>query len=121
MEAEQFLLAKEKYCKKCIKRFPSKNRDEIREKIMAMDEELFNKLQQTKIQSIYAIDWISFLLGEFGVDRFMIGDKKHGILKLIFCWSFFPWFIDYVFLINKATRNVNLKRFNAVIGVEEQK
>ena len=116
MEAQTFLKEKQKYVKKYLRRFPEKERADIEQKIMAFNEEDFTKLKNVKIFSVEGIDWVSWLIGEFGVDRFIIGDKKNGIIKLCLCWSIIPWFVDSFFLIRKATRNVNLKNFNTAFN-----
>ena len=56
---------------------------------------------------------ISLLLGGLGVDRFMLGDSKNGMFKLLACiliigWIW--WFID-IFSIGERTSNFNYKLF----------
>ena len=58
---------------------------------------------------------ISIILGELGIDRFMIGDIGIGIAKL--CITVFTcgilswiWWIIDIFLITKATRKANSRK-----------
>ena len=61
---------------------------------------------------------ISFFLGEFGVDRFMLGDTKNGVYKLLlllFAWLIIPgiaifvWGIMDIFKMNDMTTEYNYK------------
>lgn len=50
---------------------------------------------------------ISIFLGEFGIDRFYIGDVGLGIGKLLTCFACGIWGIIDLFLIMDATREKN--------------
>lgn len=39
---------------------------------------------------------LAIFLGAFGVHHFYLGNKKLGILYLVFCWTFLPGFIAFI-------------------------
>ena len=62
-------------------------------------------------------------LGLFGVDRFLLGDIKMGIIKLMtFGGLLVLWAID-LFTINKRTKIYNLNKVNSILnkGVMNEK
>jgi TM2 domain-containing membrane protein YozV len=77
---------------------------------------LFGQLHDTTIVLV-----ISVILGEFGIDRFMIGDIGIGIGKLcvtvftcgVLSWVW--WLID-LFLITDATRKKNSEKVMCMLG-----
>lgn len=58
---------------------------------------------------------ISVLVGEFGVDRFYIGDIGLGIAKLLTCGGLGIWYIVDWFLIMGSTRERNMDKLNEVL------
>ena len=78
------------------------------------------KIDNSKLPVIQAIDYknpttiliFSLFLGFLGVDRFMLGKPILGILKLITLGRLGIWTVIDWFLIMKATRKVNLEKFN---------
>jgi hypothetical protein len=57
---------------------------------------------------------ISILIGQFGIDRFMLGDTGLGVAKLLTCGGLGIWAIVDWFLIMDRTREVNFQRFMTV-------
>lgn len=79
----------------------------LREKLKnASDEQYLAVQTQSYIDPTVTII-ISVLLGEFGIDRFMVGDIGMGVLKLLtggLCGVL--WWID-IFTISKKVKNKN--------------
>lgn len=55
---------------------------------------------------------ISIFAGAYGIDRFYIGDTGMGVGKLLTCGGLFVWTIVDWFLIQGATKQKNLEKFN---------
>lgn len=60
----------------------------------------------------------SFFLGHFGVDRFMLGDKVKGIIKLLTFGGLSVWFLIDLFLIMGETKRRNLKKLEEIVKKE---
>lgn len=59
---------------------------------------------------------LAFFLGGFGVHQFYLGQKKKGILYLIFFWTAIPAiiaFIDFILLLVMSDEEFN-RKYNAV-------
>ena len=54
---------------------------------------------------------VSLLAGSLGIDRFMIGDTGLGIGKLLTCGGLGIWAIIDWFMIQGATREKNIQKF----------
>ena len=54
---------------------------------------------------------ISILIGELGVDRFLLGQTGLGILKLVTCGGCGIWWLIDLFKIQKMTRQNNYEKF----------
>jgi TM2 domain-containing membrane protein YozV len=55
---------------------------------------------------------ISIFAGAYGIDRFYIGDTGMGVGKLLTCGGVGIWAIVDWFLIQGATKQKNLEKFN---------
>jgi TM2 domain-containing membrane protein YozV len=53
---------------------------------------------------------VSILAGSFGIDRFMIGDTGIGVGKLLTCGGLGIWTIVDWFMIQKATKEINIQK-----------
>lgn len=63
---------------------------------------------------------ISILLGYFGIDRFIIGDKKIGLIKLLTCGGCgILWLIDIILFATKANNNIEYttSKNSKIIGI----
>ncbi len=58
---------------------------------------------------------ISIFLGEWGVDRFMLGDAGLGVLKLLTCGGGTIWWLIDVINISGKTKKLNDSKFDAVM------
>ena len=62
-------------------KFPDFAQMQIREKLETMDESRESMLMATPWKSPMATFLFAFLLGEFGADRFYLGETGLGVLK----------------------------------------
>lgn len=55
---------------------------------------------------------LAWFLGGFGVHRFYLGQVGKGLLYLLFCWTFIPFFvafIDFIIFLTMSEKNFNFK------------
>ena len=55
---------------------------------------------------------LSFFLGFFGVQKFYLGQGGKGILYVLFCWTYIPYFlsiIEGIILLTMSEHDFNLK------------
>jgi len=88
----------------------------IKTQLAQLPEERMDILYSVDIKNPTTMLLISIFLGEFGVDRFMVGDTLLGILKLITLGGCFIWWIIDIFLIMDRTRDRNYEKFMQVFG-----
>jgi TM2 domain-containing membrane protein YozV len=88
---------------------------QIRDRLLQLDD--------SRLQQIVAIDFkepafslvFSFMAGQLGVDRFVIGDVGLGIVKLLTCGGFWIWTIVDWFIIMGRTREVNYEKLQRAL------
>ena len=88
------------------------------DKLMLMSSQL-EKLDDSRFLVIQSIDHkdpttlliISIFVGQWGVDRFMIGQTGLGVGKLLTCGGFGIWTIIDWFTIKDATKEYNYQKF----------
>ena len=103
------------FAKTFKKKFTSQQMEEIKEKLVSIPEEKVEQVMNAGYKSPYGMSWIAWLVGDFGVDRFILHDTKKGIITLVFCWSIIPWIISW-WTIEKRTRNYNFALFEKAIA-----
>jgi len=69
-------------------------------KLVVVDNELRDASTQEdhpgmKHVNKYIYLFFALFLGDFGIHRFYAGKPKSGILYLVFCWTFVPWFLSF--------------------------
>lgn len=74
------------------------------------DREKFMGVLRSETQNPVVMYGWSAWLGMFGIDRFIVGDVKLGILKLITLGGFGVWWIIDCFLIGGRTRQANMEK-----------
>ena len=84
----------------------------IKEKLATMPDEKFAMVSGTSYQNATTVFIISILLGELGVDRFMLGETGLGILKLLTCGGCGIWWLIDLFKIKQKTYEYNFSKFN---------
>ena len=94
-------------------RFPENTLRDIYTQLENMDfSEASIRMAQTKDPIVALL--ISIFLGQFGIDRFYIGDTTMGVLKLITCGGCGIWAIIDWFLIMGNTKNMNYNKINEI-------
>lgn len=88
--------------------------DTLRQRLQNADEATaqtaFSQTRNSTLMLVMAV-----LLGGLGVDRFMLGQKFLGILKLITGGGFFMWYIIDLFTVKDRTRKYNTKKILSTI------
>lgn len=79
----------------------------VREAMYKLTDEQFMMIQTVEFKDPMMMLIISFLVGEFGVDRFLLGDVLLGVLKLLSCGGAGLWCIIDLCLIMSRTRDYN--------------
>lgn len=82
----------------------------IRERLLELDDSNWMLLSTTTFSDPSTSLIISIFAGQFGVDRFIIGDVGLGIAKLLTCGGLGVWTIVDWFLMMKKTREKNLEK-----------
>jgi TM2 domain-containing membrane protein YozV len=76
-----------------------------------LDESKWGLVQTMQFKEPTTSLIISIFAGQFGIDRFMIGDTGMGVGKLLTCGGLGIWTIIDWFLIMGATREKNMETF----------
>ncbi len=87
--------------------FPKNKIPYIKEKLLSANDSKYDLLMGTELKNPTSVFLFSFFLGGLGIDRFVLGDKGIGVLKLLtggLCGIL--WFID-LFLISDKTKELN--------------
>lgn len=82
----------------------------IKARLEAMDPERLENIQFISFKSPIMMLIISFFLGEFGIDRFMLGDIGLGIGKLLTGGGCGIWWLIDLCLIMNATKEKNFQK-----------
>ena len=90
--------------------FESHHINDIRERLIALDESKWAILSTTQFKDPTTTIIVSLLAGGLGIDRFMIGDTGLGVGKLLTCGGMGIWKIIDWFMIQKATREKNMQK-----------
>ncbi|MDO7603161.1 MAG: TM2 domain-containing protein [Flavobacteriaceae bacterium] len=82
----------------------------IKDRLNEVDDSKWAMLSTAQFKDPTTTLIVSLLVGPFGIDRFMIGDTGLGIGKLLTCGGMGLWTIIDWFMIQKATREANMKQ-----------
>lgn len=104
-KVEFFFMSKNGY-------FPPEQLPSMRERMLNMDDDKALMVQSLGYKDPTIMLVISILVGELGVDRFLLGEIGLGVLKLITCGGCGIWWLIDVILIMKRTREHNAFEFN---------
>ena len=83
----------------------------MRQRMLEMDDSKAMMIQSVSYKDPTILLIISLLVGELGVDRFLLGDIGFGILKLITLGGCGIWWLIDVILIMNKTRQYNVRQF----------
>jgi len=97
--------------------FPPEKMAFIREQLMLIPEEQFSMVNTLDMKDPTTLLLVSIFVGEFGVDRFILGDIGLGVAKLLTFGGCGIWWIIDMFLIMGKTREVN---FNILMNMINQ-
>jgi TM2 domain-containing membrane protein YozV len=92
--------------------FEGHNLQAIREQLLALDDDKWPMIQMVQFKDPTTALLISIFAGAYGIDRFYIGDTGMGVGKLLTCGGVGIWAIVDWFLIQGATKQKNLEKFN---------
>jgi len=92
-------------------KFSSSHMMMIRTQLEKCDDSRFGYIQCLDYKNPIVLIIISYFLGFFGVDRFILGDTGLGLLKLFTCGGLGIWYIVDIFLIYGRTKEYNFHLF----------
>lgn len=107
-KVDMFMMSNAKY-------FESHQLGAIRQRMEAMDDSNWQKIQILQFKDPTTSLIVSFLGGSLGIDRFLIGDVGLGVGKLLTCGGLGIWAIVDLFLIMGATREKNMESLQQVL------
>ena len=93
-------------------KFPDYAQLQIRQKLENLGDEKEDILFSTSWKDPLTTLLLDFFLGNFGVDRFYLGDTGLGVVKLLTCGGAGIWSIIDLFTAYSRTRNYNLNKLN---------
>jgi TM2 domain-containing membrane protein YozV len=86
--------------------------EQIRERLLNADEGTA-QAAFASLKGTTAMTLIAWLLGGWGVDRFMLGDTGLGVAKLLTCAGCGIWGIIDIFTASSRTKKYNAKKILA--------
>jgi TM2 domain-containing membrane protein YozV len=92
------------------KLLPNDKLPQLREAMLNASEEKFNNMQAIKLKNPTVVYYAALFLGQWGVDRFMLGQIGLGLLKLATCGGAFIWDIIDFFTAEKRTKEYNFNQ-----------
>ena len=104
-KVDMFMMSNSKF-------FEGHNLFAIRERLLALDDDKWPMIQMVQFKDPTTALLISIFAGAYGIDRFYIGDTGMGVGKLLTCGGVGIWAIVDWFLIQGATKQKNLEKFN---------
>jgi TM2 domain-containing membrane protein YozV len=110
-KVQNFIVLNKKY-------LPLAAMEEIRAKLLSLDKKQFNRVEWLEFKDPTTMIIISIVIGEFGIDRFLLGDISMGALKLILtlcCGIGLIWWLIDIFNIQEMTRDYNYQQLSDVL------
>ncbi len=83
--------------------------EQLAQILLDADNSAQEQLSHVTFQVPSKILFASILFGQYGIDRFMLGDFKLGALKLLTMGGFFVWTIMDIFTAQKRCRDYNCR------------
>lgn len=88
----------------------------IRNYLEKMDDDKFFRVQAQQYKDPTLLLVLSILVGQLGVDRFLLDQTGIGVAKLLTCGGLGVWTIVDWFLIMGLTRDYNFNKFLQIAG-----
>ena len=95
--------------------FPSESIYKMKKILSKMDEERLEMVTNLKYKRPIYILLFSMFLGEFGIDRVLLGQTLYGVLKMITGGGCLIWWLIDLFKIVGITKEVNYQKFMSVV------
>lgn len=108
-KADQWIMAN-------AENFKPEHFSSVKQRVSQMSDDKIDMLLTAKFHKPMTMLIIAIVVGEFGVDRFMLGQTGLGIAKLLTFGGCLIWWIIDMFLIMDATRNSNYEKFLQATG-----
>ena len=89
---------------------PAEAMTEIRERLEAADDSKFDELQMLQFKNPTTMMIIAWIVGCYGVDRFMLGEVGLGVAKLLTCGGCGIWAMIDSFTAPARTRKYNSEK-----------
>lgn len=91
------------------KKLPADKIGIIRERMEKLDDSKYLTLSSIELKDPTVVLIVSILVGELGIDRFMLGEVGLGIIKLLTLGAFGIWWLIDLFLVGNKTKEYNFK------------
>ena len=88
----------------------------IQGELSRLPDDAVNMLMSMQLKNPTTILLISIFLGEFGVDRFMLGDTGMGVGKLLTLGGCLVWWLIDLFLVSDRAKEKNFEAFMQALG-----
>ena len=91
---------------------------DVKENLSSLNDEQLEQVEWIQFKDPIVMLLIAIFLGQFRVDRFMLGDKGKGVLKLVLMFLLvgWIWWIIDLFTINERTYEYNYNTFLETIS-----
>lgn len=87
----------------------------LRDALLAMDESKSFILHSADLKDPTMILIVSIIVGQLGIDRFLLGDTGMGLGKLLTCGGLGIWWLVDLFLIMDRAKEVNYHRMMMMV------
>lgn len=95
-------------------KFPAHSLHIIKQKLEEADDQRMLLIQSQEYRSPMMVFIISLIVGQLGIDRFIIGQTGLGVAKLLTCGGLFFWYLVDLFIIMDAAKDSNMEKFMRV-------
>ena len=87
----------------------------LRDRLLTVDDSRLSLIQTLNFRDPVMMFLISFFVGHFGIDRFLLGQTGLGIAKLLTCGGLGVWTLVDWFLVMGMTREQNYQKLATAI------
>lgn len=91
--------------------FSEKDLMVVRERLERFPDYKSTDLFMVEYKPPIMLFFVSLFAGHLGLDRFLLGQNRNGILKLITCGGLHIWWIIDLFSIMEKTKEYNFTKF----------